>query len=367
MLYSALCLDNTKYFEKGTIKVRIFEYYSVPRRVFKDGKVESTNIDDLSKNKEELTIGDKASLNDDKGVDADFEALVYAPLGGGRNYGMFALPKTNEKGVVAFLDGAFSKPIWMGSYFQPIRKEDDYNTVEFVNAPNDDPAQEGEGSDLAKDSVVNITDTADPLAGDQDTIILRTKTTIPGEADEMDWEQTSTENLIAIDDKKVRVRHNTQWNDTDIEKYQEVLIAKDADNGEKETITLEVNNTKDTKQSYVKITEDGFDFYSNNNGDETIFKLGVSAESGEAGSDLYFSDKDDNTIIGKDGNLLINGAEDSIVLYSNLKEILEQLMEHIHIGSVPTKGPLTPKKAPLKYTKQMTDMEGTLVKSKNKR
>ena len=46
MLYSAMCLDNTAYFEKGTIKVRVFEYYSVPRRKFnsQSNKVESTLI-----------------------------------------------------------------------------------------------------------------------------------------------------------------------------------------------------------------------------------------------------------------------------------------------------------------------------------
>jgi len=367
MLYSALCLDNTKYFEKGTIRVRVFEYYSVPRRNFNpdSGKVEDTNIDDLSKLPEELDVGLDASLHDGAGGDADFEALVYAPLGGGRNYGMFALPKTNEKGIVAFLDGAFSKPIWMGSYFQPIRKSDDYNTIEYINAPNDDPLQEGEGKDLAKDGAINSTD---DLAGDQDTIILRTKTTVPDGKDgtKMDFQDASTvntENLVAIDDKKIRVRHFTQWDDENLEKYQELMIYKDADNDNKETIILEVNNTADTKQSYVKITEDGFDFYMNNSGDETIFKLGVSEES----DSLYFSDKDDNTIIGDGTALFVNGDEDSIVLYSDLKDILEQLMEHIHIGSVPTKGPLTPKKAPLQYKKQMTDMEAALIKSKHSR
>jgi hypothetical protein len=365
MLYSALCLSNTKYFEKGTIRVRIFEYYSVPRKSYdKDSKTVKTTdppIDDLSRNAKEVNKGLDQSLNGGAGGDADFEALVFAPLGGGRNYGMFALPKTNEKGVVAFLDGAFSKPMWMGSYFEPLRNEDNYSQVDFVNAPNDDPSKEGVGKDLGKDGVINSSE-GDSLVGDQNTIILRTKTTNPNpdNGDSMNFEVVSTENLIAIDDKKVRVRHFSEWDGEDVQKYQEILIFN---NGTKETIKVEVNNIADTKQSYVEITEDGFNFYSNNNGEETIFKLGVSDES----DSIYFKDKNDNTIIGADGTLQINGDEDSIVLYSDLKTILEALAEHIHIGSVPTKGPLTPKKAPLQYTQEMTNMEATLIKSKNKR
>jgi len=371
MLYSALCLDNTAYFEKGTIRVRIFEYYSVPRKRFNKakGRMESTDIDDLSITPTELNVGVNASLHKEAspaGKSADFECMVFSPLGGGRNYGMFALPKTNEKGVVTFLDRSFSKPLWMGSYFEPLRNEN--YSVGFVNAPNEDPDQEGADKDLAKDGDSNTT-LSDSMAGDQNTIILRTKTTTPDDTNEkkMDWEditgEVSTENLVAIDSKKVRVRHFTQWNEGTAEKYQEILIAKDDKNSKKETIRLEVNNTSDEKQSYVEITEDGFNYYMNNDGDTTIFKLGVSAES----DSLYFKDKDDNTIIGNGTALYVNGEEESIVLYDNLKDILEQLMEHIHIGVVPTKGPLSPKKAKLKYTQQVTNMEGTLIKSKHKR
>jgi hypothetical protein len=361
MIYSAICLDNSSYFEKGTIKVRIFEYYSVPRRYYDPdaGRFKSTNVDDLSKKDSELTVGNAASLEDSGGGSADFEALIFAPLGGGRNYGMFALPKTNEKGIVAFLDGSFSTPIWMGSYFQPVRDENDYNKINFVNAPNEDPNTEGINSDLIKDGDSNTT-LGDSLAGDQNTIILRTKTTTPGTGDDMNFEQQNSENIVALDSKKVRIRHFTGSEGNANEKYQEVMIYHD---GDKENIILEVNNTANTKQSYIKINEDGINFYMNNNGDETKFELGIG-ESEESNS-LYFEDKDGNTIMGDATGLFVNGDEDSIVLYSDLKDILEQLMEHIHIGSVPTKGPLSPKKAPLQYKKQVTDMEATLIKSKH--
>lgn len=363
MIYSALCLDNTHYFEKGTIKVRIFEYYGIPKRYYKDGKIINTNVDDLSKIEDELTKGDAGSL-EEGGASADFEAMVFAPLGGGRNYGIFALPKTNEKGIVAFLDGSLSVPIWLGSYFQPIKNEKDYNKVDFVNAPNEDPGIDGVGSDMAKEGAANVENAtvSEEMLGDQNTIILRTKTTIPGASADMDFEQTDSENLVALDSKKIRVRHFTGDEGEANKKYQEIMIYKDEDNSNKETIILEVNNTDDTKQSYVKITEDNINFYMNNNGDETVFKLGVSEES----SSLYFEDKDGNTITGDASGLFVNGDEDSIVLYSDLKDILEQLMEHIHIGVVPTKGPLSTKKAPLQYKKQMTDMEATLIKSKHK-
>jgi len=378
MLYEALCLDNRNYFETGTITVRIFEYYNAPRRIFdkNKGKVTNTNVDDLSKRPEMLTEGNKSSLDETtKGRSGDFEALVYAPLGGGRNYGMFALPQINEKGLITFLDGAFSKPIWMGSYFSAIRDPEDFNKIKAVNIPNEDPDKEGIDSDGSIDGAANNDLDPTTLKGDQRTIVLRTKKTTYDENDKtkMDFESTtntSTENLIAIDDKKVRVRHFTQWDDDTVEKYQEVLIYKDMDNSNKETIKLEVNNIADDKRGVLTLTEDGFLISVTDGEDTSTFELTAS------GDGINFSDKHGNIIIGnEDGiqittddnnTILANGDADSIVLFTDLKDILDQLMEHIHIGSVPTAGPLNSNKAPVVYTKQMNDMEANMVKSRHK-
>jgi hypothetical protein len=360
MLYSALCIDNTKYFETGTITVRIFEYYGRPRVVRKDEKVVVTGVDDLSTEPDMVKENkDAEKATQESSLTGDFEAVIFAPFGGGRNYGSFVMPQVNEKGVVTFLDGAFSKPMWMGSYFDKVREKDATlkldDATAVTSAPNDNPDKEN----IEGDSVNTM------LPDENTTMVIRTKhTEFDSGGNKMNWANTdeqTTENLISVSDQRVRVRHFTEWDGTNAQKYQEMMIYKDADNSDKETIVLEVNNIADTKQSWVKITDDSINIVSDNNGDTTIFKLGVSDES----DSLYFKDKDDNTIIADSSALFVNGDEDSIVLYSDLKTILEKLMEHIHFGVVPTGGPYTPKKAPLNYKKEMTDMEATLVKSKH--
>ena len=105
-IYTAVCVDNSKFFETGRIFVRMFDLSGIP--LFNsDGT--PTGYDDLK--------NDAKLRNTGTELTQDFEALVYAPLGGGRNYGMFMLPQINSKGLVMFLDGDESKPIWMGSFF----------------------------------------------------------------------------------------------------------------------------------------------------------------------------------------------------------------------------------------------------------
>lgn len=366
MLYSALCINNTNYFESGTITVRVFEYYGSPRTARKNDRVVSTGVDNLATNINMIKEGKDNEEFSTAKQNMDFEAVIFAPFGGGRNYGSFVMPQVNEKGVVAFLDGAFSKPIWMGSYFDKVRDIDmELKDKISISTPNDHPDNET----IEGDSVNTM------IANENVSMVIRTKHTEYDESatEKVDWantEEQTTENLISVSDKRVRVRHYTEYDGTTPQKYQEVMIHQDPNNEDKDTVELQVNNIADKKQSYIKITEDGFNLMSNNNGDTTIFKLGVSAEDndeegGGSGSTLYFKDKDGNSIIGKNGELWVNGKDDSIVLYPDLKTILEKLMEHIHIGVVPTKGPLTPKKAPLNYKKEMKDMEATLIKSKH--
>jgi hypothetical protein len=367
MLYSGLVIDNTKYFELGTIRVRIFAYYNAPRFV------NGTEIirDDLS---EDFASIEAAVVDSDKNIHEEFEALVFAPFGGGRNYGAFHLPQMNERGVVSFLDGDFGKPIWLGSYFSAIKRDDAYKPT-TINIPNEDPAMEGEDSDgVIENGVLNNKGIDEKLRGTKDTLVIRTKTIAGGDEAGMDWQQTSTENLIVLDDKKVRVRHSSQWNEQKEEKYQEVLIYKDENNTDKDTVQLEVNNVKDEKRGVLKLTENGFKIEMYSGSDVSTFELFGPDDD----YTINFSDKHGNIIKGDaDGLHLttddsaivdINGTNDTIVLYSNLKDVLEKLAEHIHIGSVPTTPPLDSSLAPIspQLTKPIIDMEGNMVKSRHK-
>ena len=340
MLYSALCIDNSKYFEKGTITVRIFAYYIRPNE---DDSGKNLKIDDLSTNTDLIKESKHPDIPD---MTNDFEAIVFAPLGGGRNYGLFALPEINEKGIVAFLDSDIHKPLWLGSYFQPIRN--DKYEVEFVNIPNDQLDQEGKDTDGSKDKSSN-------LDGDEHTIILRTKHTGAGSGDSLNWEKVSTENIVAMDNKKVKVQHITEWDDTTPQKYQTITIDKP---GDTEEIFLAVDNDKDDKHGYLKLTEGGFSVAVSKGGDTNIFEITM----GDNG--INFSDKYGNKITGTSSGLTIEadssnpvtvnakevdliGTNDTMVKYSDLKSIVEKLADHIHIGSVPTTPPLDASMAPL--------------------
>jgi len=339
MLYSALCINNREYFEKGTITVRVFAYYIRPRT--SDGK--NLNIDDLSKNTDLLKESKNKELPN---TSNDFEALVFASLGGGRNYGMFSLPQINEKGIVAFLDGDIHKPIWLGSYFQPIR--DDNYEVKFVNIPNDQLNKEGEGSDGSKDKTSQ-------LNGEENTLILRTKHTGPGSGDSLNWEKVSTENIFAVDSKKVKVTHITEWNGDTPQKYQTIIIDKP---GDTEEIKMSVDNDKDNKHGILKLTENSFSINIMDGGDTNTFEITM----GDNG--INFSDKYGNKITGTNNGLTIEasssntvivnakeiqlaGSSDTMVKYSDLKDIIDKIGGHIHIGSVPTTPPLDTTMAPL--------------------
>lgn len=371
MLYSALCIDNTQYFEKGTIRVRISAYYNNPNVV--DGN--TVGVDDLSTDE---NLRDQGSIGDiDPTVlHEDFEALVFTPMGGGKNYGMFYLPRINEKGVVTFLDGDFGKPLWMGSYFAP-QRDSDFN-VESVNIPNEDPSKEGDDTDGAEGGSFN-SDLDDNLKGDSRTIVLRTKYTTPDSADNMNWENVSSENLVALDNKKVRVRHFTEWEDGSQQKYQEALIYKDSDNDDKETVQLEVNNLKDGKSGTMKLTEDGFKVEVTDGDNSTIFELNLE-ETGINFTDQYGNvikgdengitmktDTDNTVVVDDSKEIHLLGDADTMVLYSDLKDIIEKLASHIHISSVPTSPPLDSSLAPLEpqLTNPKINMEATKVKSEH--
>ena len=347
MIYSALCLDNTKYFETGKILVRIFQYYVHPRKD-KDGNI--IEFDDLSKYPD---LREEGKV--EEGLYNDFEAFVFAPLGGGRNYGMFSLPRINEKGLVTFLDGDMNKPLWLGSYFAPMIDKD-YKTA-GVNIPNDKP--EEEGSD--KDGSING---EKKIEGDERTIILRTKHTTSEDADHMDWEQRNTENLVVVGDSKVRVRHFTEWDNNEQKKYQEIMIYKDSDNDDKETVVLDVNNIKDTKRGILKLTEDGFRVEISDSNGTSVFEF-----TAEGDTAINFTDKFGNTILGTQDGLELNGNADTMVLYSDLKEILNYLKKHTHAGAIIVGEPLVSKneRAPVssKIDKKLTDMEADHLFSKH--
>lgn len=359
MFFTALCTDNSKFWSTGKISVRVFKYSGMP--LFVKGK--PTNYDDLKT----LSVLRETSRGD-KDIEQDFEAMVFTPLGGGKNYGLFMLPQINSKGIVTFLDGDFSKPLWVGSFFGNRYDSNGLQTGN-INIPNDKPEEEGTNKD-------GIIGGEKKISGNESTIILRTRHTESSD-EGVDWEKQNTENLVSIGDSLVRLRHNTMWSNNTIKKYQETMIYKDSNNSDKETIQLDVNNIDGKKRGYLKLTEDSFKIIltNGNTGDTTIFEINVS------GSAINFVDQFGNEIIGDQNGLTINsdsgnnkyinlnGNVVSLVTYDQLKIIADSYAKHIHYGktnSLITSGPANTNKSDVNIEQAIKKMEAEYLKTEQK-
>jgi len=214
-IYKAIVTDNLNFYNTGKIRVRIQKFYT-----------------------QELSWDMSTSYNQNdfnKDLLSDTDALVHTPIGGGNNYGLFALPQVNSVGLVQFLSGDINIPIWMGSYFRP--EFDQNKTLVRVNVPNDQPTSEGMGSDgIVKGTSDNWA--KKQTKGGPGSIVLRTKTTEgPGtsnNASKMDFNKRRSENLVVLSEEEIKIIHFSKWidkgsgpelgNTADLDQFEEITI-----------------------------------------------------------------------------------------------------------------------------------------------
>ena len=328
MILPALVIDNSKFFKRGTITVRIADFYFAEMNW--DLSSDYPNSIDAGKN------------SDDPDFSYDFEAMLFAPLGGGRNYGALFLPQINEKGLVMFLRGNQKYPIWMGSYFEPTF--DEQYSITHVNVPSDNPDNEGEDSDGSISESQNMDADSDEDALGKN-VVIRTKTTQYGSADDVNFQKTSTSNIISIGNKQFRIRHydDDGWNNTTAKKWQEIIIEKDSDNSDKETLKATVVNDTDSKIGKIDITEDTIKISVDINGTESYIELNSNNE--------ITIKADGQKVIFDSAISEINfmGNADNLVTYNDLEEIINGVLDHIHIAPTgPTGPPMDSTMAPLK-------------------
>lgn len=235
-IYQAIVTDNSTFFNTGKIRVRIQKFYSETL------SWDMSSTYDANKFNDELTY--------------DMEALVHTPIGGGNNYGLFALPQVNSVGLVQFLGGNMKKPIWMGSFFRP--EYDQNNNLIRCNIPNDKPDYEGMGSDgIIKTPSDRYAQKK--IAGGDGTIILRTKTTKgPGTAkkkDNMDFNKNRTENLVILSENEVKIMHFSKWknkdndNGADLVQFEEITVGTHKEYGPNNVVI------KEYPQIDIKVTD----------------------------------------------------------------------------------------------------------------
>ena len=376
MFYYAIVTDTSEFYKTGLIKVKVAGMYN--------GKMTYN-----------LTEKFPDQLLD---MPRDFTAKVFSPLGGGRNYGLFFLPQVNEKGIVTQMMGEDSDLIWLGSLFEVKREDANYDPSLRVNIPSDDPTREGADMDGAiggKPKMEFSPDATDDATKLEEAlgkhIVLRTKSTkmrftrkqddkkrdtanVSTEKKDVDWEQVHTTNIITIAEDELKIIHFSKedgWNETTPEKWQEIKIKKDPDNGKKDTISVAVKNIKDDKIALVNITEDEIKVTTDNNADDKHTLLDMKddlveltyEEGGKKSSVLLekelvtiSSDKDvkilssgDITIEATGGNvtlkgdpkLILNADGSSSVRFTELKKVIDELLQHAHIVFGPA-GPTGP-------------------------
>ena len=347
MVYSALVIDNSDYFQTGTIKVRVFNWYLASRWKYdSSGNKKPVQIDDLSTDPKMINEGDWNQQDIPGGNDGptqDFLCWVYAPIGGGTNYGMFHLPQVNERGLVSFVDGDMHKPIWMGSYFQPLADNSQYPdyVIDQVNAPNDDTTMNKDGTSYQPSN-------SGAPVGDPNAIILRTKSTtlVPDgnsyKADKLDWSQQTTENLVLIGSDEVRVRHYSNFNKGS---YQEILMNQTPSDS---TPVITTSVYDGNKNYNTIVNQSSTSFSVTINGPKGSFTWQVTG--GDTG--IYLSDQFGNTIFGNKDGIAIQGGTasgDNLSRFSYLKNVLDKIMNHVHITqgpSGPTSGPMDSGGAP---------------------
>jgi hypothetical protein len=334
MFYRAICIDNSMFLTKGTIRVRIFSRVNYPL-LKPDGS--STGLDDLSKDPSIIALAERSETDY-----LDTDAQVFTPFGGGRNFGMLYLPQVNTIGLVTFIDGDDYKPLWVGSYFWADHDPADYDKIRHVNAPSDDRMADGVNKDAFADGTTNFIGLKDAAGDATDSLVIRTKHTTMDKSDgtKMDFEQQNTENLIIINKEEVTVRHYTKWDNGAPKQYQDISI----DSKDEASIIIQFVDEDDGKYNKITMTKDDIVLESDDGSDP------IASISVKGGTGVTFIDDSDN-----------------LVTYADLKTIIEKLEAHSHIrfpggGSDGlTSGPIVDGGTPLKsaITSPKKDMKAT--------
>lgn len=340
MIYQAQVLDTSNFLKKGTIRVRIAQYYNKEMTW------------DLSGNPAVI----KEGLEKDKDFHYDYEAFVFSPIGGGENYGLFFLPQVNTKGLVAFIGNPFYQGgtcFWLGSLFEPEINEKE-NKVTKINFPTDKISGNGASQDGYVNSSLNmekiIDGTAERDATKEDlsgALVMRLKSTsynkeetdINKQKNSLNWEVSNTENLIVVNKQKVLVHHSLEYNDKQEEKaFNEIKLDKDsaittiskedADKNKKQaTISIYKNDQEQdmgfklsTTDEVSKITNN---ISSNKNG------ISISSINDKKETDVLI-DGDQISVTSNKNTIIIN--KDGIILNAE-KNIVTVVAKEVRLGS----------------------------------
>lgn len=264
-IYKAIVTDVSCFEQTGKIRTRIsaFQGGGVPKDLL-DGYDSESYADVTSR---------------------DILTDIMLPFGGGYDYGMFKLPQVNSVGLVAFIDGSRTTPVWIGSTANSIFNTDD----ELVQS--DIPSDRNNGfpakyfDDSENKSVFNF--------DDANAFVIKTKKNELKDFNDpntMDWKENPVENSFILSSVKASIYHRI-----DDDTYQELALVNGKDENGNDTGSVEMSYVI-SENKYRKIIAD----------DKTITIKNKETKDIEA-----------RIILDKDG-IYINSFQDNIDTGNNI-------------------------------------------------
>ena len=241
-IYKAIVTDVSCFEQTGKIRTRIsaFQGGGVPKDLL-DGYDSKSYADVTSR---------------------DILTDIMLPFGGGYDYGMFKLPQVNSVGLVAFIDGSRTTPVWIGSTANSIFNTD--NKLVQLDIPSDRnngyPAKYFDKSE--NESVFNF--------DDANAFIIKTKKNELkdfNKPETMDWKKNPVENSFVLSSVKAGIYHRI-----DDDTYQELALINGKDENGNDTGSVEMSYVI-SEDEHRKITADDKSIIIRNKDADTEAKI----------------------------------------------------------------------------------------------
>lgn len=168
-------------------------------------------------------------------ISRDILTDIMLPFGGGADYGMFKLPQVNSVGLVAFINGSKSNPVWIGATANSTFDSD--NNLIQLDFPSD--KDNNEPAIYYDNGVVfNM--------NDANSFVIKTKTNKLDDyskPETMVWSNNPVENSMIMNSSKLSFYHRV-----DDDTYQEFILDNGTDKTEGSITLGYVVNDEDFKR-----------------------------------------------------------------------------------------------------------------------
>lgn len=262
-VYKAIVTDTACFKTTGKIKTRI--------SAFNGGYCPKNLLDDYD--------ADVFS----KTINRDILTDIMMPFGGGNDYGMFKLPPINSVGLVAFIDGSRSTPVWLGGTANLYLNSN--NELYESDVPSD--KDNGYGAVYVDEEAKTEENPSGVVYNmyDENAFILKTKTNIlpdPSNPKTMDWRENPVQNAFIASATGIKLWHRIN----DEGAYQEFSLFCD-ENIQDNPETEKVDESEDAGYINLEyyVSDDQYKYFRANNK-----SIDIVSKDGEVEGQIKISD-----------------------------------------------------------------------------